>query len=87
MAGITSAGFTAMPADIPGVAEYRTLLSDHGVRPAPGYFEGDFDVPAAGLPELIDAAGRHVGVQAELGLTGRPRTTPVHPGCLPRPRP
>jgi inosose dehydratase len=45
------------------------LLSDHGVRPAPGYFSGDYDVPAAGLPGLIDAARRHASVQAELGLT------------------
>jgi inosose dehydratase len=72
VAGIASAGFTAMHADVPagmGVAEYRTLLSDHGVRPAPGYFSGDFDAPAAGLPALLEAARRHATVQAELGLT------------------
>jgi inosose dehydratase len=72
VAGIAGAGFTAMHADVPegmGVAQYRTLLSDHGVRPAPGYFSGDYDGPAEGLPGLIDAAKRHAGVQAELGLT------------------
>jgi inosose dehydratase len=72
VAGIAGAGFTAMHADVPdgmGVAQYRTLLSDHGVRPAPGYFAGDFDAPADGLPALVDAARRHAGVQAELGLT------------------
>lgn len=72
VAGIAAAGFTAMQADVPagmGVAEYRTLLSDHGVRPAPGYFAGDFSAPAAGVPALLDAARRHAGVQAELGLT------------------
>ena len=64
VAGIAGAGFTAMHADVPdgmGVAEYRTLLSDHGVRPAPGYFSGDYDAPAAGLPALVDAARRHAG--------------------------
>ena len=72
VAGIADAGFTAMHADVPAgmsVAAYRTLLSDHGVRPAPGYFAGDFDAPAAGVPDLLDAARRHAGVQAELGLT------------------
>ena len=72
VAGIAGAGFTAMPADVPdgmSVAEYRILLSDHGVRPAPGYFAGDFDAPADALPGLIDAARRHASVQAELGLT------------------
>ena len=72
VAGIAGAGFTAMHADVPdgmGVTEYRTLLSDHGVRPAPGYFSGDYDTPAAGLPALVDAARRHAAVQAELGLT------------------
>lgn len=71
VAGIAEAGFTAMHADVPAgmsVAEYRALLSDHGVRPAPGFFAGDFDAPAAGLPALIEAARRHAGVQAELGL-------------------
>jgi len=70
VAGIADAGFTAMHADVPagmGVAEYRTLLSDHGVRPAPGYFAGDFDAPADDLPGLIEAARRQAGVQAELG--------------------
>jgi inosose dehydratase len=72
VAGIADAGFTAMHADVPdgmSVAEYRTLLSDHGVRPAPGYFAGNFDAPAAELPGLIEAAKRHAGVQAELGLS------------------
>jgi inosose dehydratase len=72
VAGIAAAGFTAMHADIPAgmdAARYRTLLSDHGVRPAPGYFSGDFEVPDAGVPALVDAARRHAGLQAELGLT------------------
>jgi inosose dehydratase len=38
-------------------------------RPAPGYFSADLDVPAAGLPALIDMAMRHARMHAELGLT------------------
>ena len=72
VAGIAGAGFTAMHADVPAgmsVAAYRTLLSDHGVRPAPGYFSGDFAAPAADIPALVEEARRHAGGQAELGLT------------------
>src|SRR5262249_25946299 len=38
-------------------------------RPAPGYFSGDFATPADGAPALVEAARRHAGLQAELGLT------------------
>jgi inosose dehydratase len=72
VAGITRAGFTAMHAEVPdgmSLADYRALLSDHGVRPAPGYFAGEFDVAASELPALIDRASRRAGQQAELGLT------------------
>jgi inosose dehydratase len=69
--GIAKAGFTAMHADVPegmDVTQYRDLLSDHGVRPAPGYFSGDFTTSADGVPALVEAARRHAGIQAELGL-------------------
>lgn len=72
VAGIAQAGFTAIHADVPArmdAAGYRTLLSDHGIRPAPGYFGAHFDVPATELPGLLDAARRHAGLQAELGLS------------------
>src|SRR5664279_2711732 len=72
VAGIAEAGFTAMHADIPAEmspAEYRTLLSDHGLRPAPGYFGAHFDIPDDDVPALLDAARRHAGGQTELGLT------------------
>jgi inosose dehydratase len=85
VAGIADAGFTAMHADIPAgmsVAAYRTLLSDHGVRPAPGYFAGDFDAPAAGLPALVEAARRHAGGQAELGLTEVFLASHLNPGRI-----
>ncbi|HUC21661.1 MAG TPA: sugar phosphate isomerase/epimerase family protein [Streptosporangiaceae bacterium] len=71
-AGISDAGFTAIHADVPdgtSVADYRALLSDHGLRPAPGYIAGEFDVAASELPALIDMARRRAGQQAELGLT------------------
>ncbi len=85
VAGIADAGFTAMHADVPagmGVAEYRTLLSDHGVRPAPGYFSGDYDAPAADLPALVDAARRHAGVQAVLGRTEVVLACPLDPARI-----
>ncbi len=72
VAGIADAGFTAIHADVPeGMSpeEYRTLLSDHGVRPAPGYFGAHFDGPAEELDALVDQARRHAAVQLELGLT------------------
>lgn len=72
VAGIAEAGFTAMHADVPSgmsAAEYRTLLSDHGVQPAPGYFGAYFDCSSDEVPALLDAAKRHAATQAELGLT------------------
>ena len=62
VAGIADAGFTAMHADVPAEwtpAEYREVLADHGVRPAPGYFGAHFDGPAKDLPELVEQAKRH----------------------------
>src|SRR6185437_12698777 len=72
VAGIADAGFTAIHADVPAemsVAEYRALLSDHGIRPAPGYFGAHFDGPADELGSLVEEAKRHAAVQLELGLT------------------
>jgi inosose dehydratase len=72
VAGIAEAGFTAIHADVPAElspAEYRTLLSDHGVRPAPGYFGAYFDGADDEVPALLEAARQHADVQAELGLT------------------
>lgn len=71
VAGIAEAGFTAMHADVPAgmaPAEYRTLLADHGVRAAPGYFGAHFDVPDDDVPALLEAAKAHARVQLELGL-------------------
>jgi inosose dehydratase len=72
VAGIAAAGFTAIHADVPSEMtpdEYRTLLSDHGIRPAPGYFGAYFDGAEEDLPGLLDQAKAHAAVQLELGLT------------------
>jgi inosose dehydratase len=72
VAGIAEAGFSAIHADVPEnmpVPEYRALLEDHGVRPAPGYFGAYFDIPPDEVLALADAAKRHAAVQAELGLS------------------
>lgn len=72
VAGISAAGFTAMHSDVPpgmSPADYRQLLADHGVRPAPGYFGAHFDGPAEDLAALVEAARQHARVQLELGLT------------------
>jgi inosose dehydratase len=72
VAGIAEAGFTAMHADVPSgmsPSEYRALLADHGVRPAPGYFGAFFDCSPEEVPALLEAAKQHAAIQAELGLT------------------
>jgi inosose dehydratase len=71
-AAMAAAGFDAIQADVPaGMSsdEYRSLLTEHGLRPAPGYFSAHFDGPADELPELLERAHRHAAVQRELGLT------------------
>jgi inosose dehydratase len=88
VAGIANAGFTAMHADVPeGLtpAEYRSLLSDHGVRPAPGYFGAHFDVPAEELPALLEAAKAHAAIQLELGLTEAFLASHLNPARIARP--
>jgi inosose dehydratase len=72
VAGIAEAGFTAMHADVPAAmtpAEYRTLLADHGIAPAPGYFGAYFDGADDEVPALLEAARAHARVQLELGLS------------------
>jgi inosose dehydratase len=72
VAGIAAAGFTGMHADVPPgltTGEYRTLLADHGVRPAPGYFAANFDGPSEDLATIVEAAKSHAGGQADLGLS------------------
>ncbi len=68
---VRAAGFDAVMADVPAdlsVTEYRALLDDAGLRPAPGYFAAAFEDTGA-LPEILDSARRSAAEQAELGLT------------------
>ncbi|MBP8533233.1 sugar phosphate isomerase/epimerase [Streptomyces sp. MK37H] len=63
---VREAGFDAVQADVPPgttVADFRTLLDDHGLRAAPGYFSAAFEEPAT------EAARVHASQQAQLGLT------------------
>jgi inosose dehydratase len=72
VAGISEAGFTAMHADVPAgwtADDYRAVLDDHGVQPAPGYFGAHFDCSADEVGDLLEAARCHAAVQAQLGLT------------------
>jgi inosose dehydratase len=88
VAGIAEAGFTAMHADVPGgmsAADYRSLLSDHGIRPAPGYFAAHFDGPAEELPALVEAAKAHAAIQLELGLTEVFMASHLNPARIARP--
>jgi inosose dehydratase len=88
VSGIAEAGFTAMHADVPAEmspAEYRTLLSDYGVRPAPGYFGAYFDVAAGEVPALLEAARAHARIQLELGLEQAFLASHLNPARTERP--
>ncbi|MFE9438412.1 sugar phosphate isomerase/epimerase family protein [Streptomyces sp. NPDC006602] len=68
---IREAGFDAVHVEIPEgmrVPDYRRLLDDSGLAPAPGYFQAAFSDPAA-LPATIEAARRVAAHHAELGLS------------------
>jgi inosose dehydratase len=88
VAGIAQAGFTAMQADVPAqmpTADYRTLLADHGIVPAPGYFGAHFDGSADELPALVEAAKAHAATQLELGLTEAFLASHLNPARIARP--
>ncbi|HEY5744391.1 MAG TPA: sugar phosphate isomerase/epimerase [Terrimicrobiaceae bacterium] len=67
---IAQTPFKAIHADPPaGVtpAQYRALLAEYGLVPAPGYYSASFEeVPAS---QLVESARRHAAIQAELGNT------------------
>jgi len=70
-AAVAEAGFTAVHAQVPPgttVEEYRTLLADHGLRPAPGYHSAAFE-DASRWGEFTEAARRDAATQAALGQT------------------
>lgn len=67
---IATTPFRAIHADPPAgmsAAEYRKLLAEFGLQPAPGYFSASFHIETAG--DIVEAAKRHAAVQAELGNT------------------
>ena len=62
--------FRAIQADPPAglnAAEYRQLLAEFGLEPAPGYFSASFHTETAG--DIVEAAKRHAALQADLGNT------------------
>jgi inosose dehydratase len=67
---IASTPFKAIQADPPEEltpAEYRSLLDEYGLVPAPGYFSALFD--AVPTDQIAESAKRLAAVQAELGNT------------------
>jgi inosose dehydratase len=65
-AGIRSV-HTEVPADLTA-GEYRTLLADHGLTPAPGYISGPLPTDDASLKVLLDKAATISEQHAELGV-------------------
>jgi inosose dehydratase len=68
---VRTAGFAAVMAEVPPavhVAEYRAVLAQAGLRPAPGYFAAAFEDSAV-LPGIVDDARRCARQHAQLGLT------------------
>jgi inosose dehydratase len=67
---IATTPFKAIHADPPAgqtPAQYRALLAEYGLAPAPGYYSTFFhEVP---IDEIVESAKRHAAVQAELGNT------------------
>lgn len=67
---IRATGFQAVPIDPPAsmtLAEYRMLLSDSGLAPAPGYFSAPFSVSSE-RPAIVEHARQVARQHAELGL-------------------
>jgi inosose dehydratase len=67
---IATTPFKAIHADPPeGMtpAQYRALLAEYGLVPAPGYYSAAFHQVAA--DQIVEGAKRHAAVQAELGNT------------------
>jgi inosose dehydratase len=69
---IQEAGIRGLHADVPAdltVGEYRQLLSDHGISPAPGYVSGPLPENEQSLRALLDRTARISEQHAELGLS------------------
>jgi inosose dehydratase len=69
-AEIATTPFKAIHADPPAemtAAQYRALLDDYGLAPAPGYYSTSFhEVPKE---EIVESAKQHAAMQAALGNT------------------
>lgn len=67
---VKSAGYDGIHAEIPSgsaAKAYGRLLSDHGLQPAPGYFQANF-ADQAGLPAVLESARKAAADHAEIGL-------------------
>ena len=67
---IHDAGFRAVHAEVPhgmSVSDYRVLLTDVGLEPAPGYFSAAFSNSAA-MAAAVEAGKRAANEHAQLGL-------------------
>lgn len=67
---VKNAGYDGIHAEVPQgstAAAYATLLADHGLKPAPGYFQSNF-ADAAALPTTVEAARKAAADHAVLGL-------------------
>ena len=68
---IREAGFGAVHVEVPDgmrVADYRKLLDDAGLAPAPGYFQAEFSALSLAAADA-EAARRTAAQHASLGLT------------------
>lgn len=67
---VKSAGYDGIHAEVPSgssVESYGALLRDHGLLPAPGYFQASFS-DAENLPQAIENARKAASDHARLGL-------------------
>lgn len=67
---VREAGYTGIHAEVPfgtSVAEYRALLDDAGLQPAPGYFEAPM-ADRSVVGDVLEQAKRAAAQHAELGL-------------------
>lgn len=67
---VKGAGYDGIHAEVPQgvtVSEYGTALADHGLLPAPGYFQANF-AEAETLKQTIEAARKAAADHAALGL-------------------
>jgi inosose dehydratase len=67
---LAQTGFRALHTDVPAgmtVPQYKAILDEFGVSPAPGYFSGDFHRPEK-QDAIVEQAKAHAGTLAALGV-------------------